>query len=75
MTNGWVSGWVIVKNGKMQRIKAVTSAEKLNSLLDRGYVVGHQYKENGVFKIQTYSPRTREEAYAEHKRLNQIGGF
>lgn len=67
--------WVIVKNGKLQRIKAVTSMEKLNSLLDRGYAVSHLTEENGVTKIKTYSPKTREEAYAEHKRLNQIGKF
>jgi hypothetical protein len=67
--------WFTVKNGKLQRIKAVTSMEKLNSLLDRGYSVSHQYSENGVTKIKTYSPKTREEAYAEHKKLNRIGRF
>ncbi len=64
--------WFIVKNGKSQRIDKPKSVD---SLLQRGYTVSEVITEGNSTKINTFSPRTREEAYAEHKRLNQIGRF
>jgi hypothetical protein len=57
--------WCKVKNGKRTRIAAPKSIEKL---LDQGFVVSKTTEEGGKMKIETFSPRTREEALKLHRK-------
>jgi hypothetical protein len=57
--------WCKVKNGKRTRIAEPKSIEKL---LDQDFVVAKTTEEGGNFKIETFSPRTREEAWQLHRK-------
>jgi len=66
--------WVKVKNGKLESIKKPTLTER-EALLDQGYTVSQSIEEGNKTRINTFSPLTKEQAYARHKKLNPIGRF
>lgn len=61
-----------VKNKKITKIKKCDQ-KSINSLLDKGYSVSKVTESGNKTKIVTFSPKTREEAWREHKkRLGSI---
>jgi hypothetical protein len=63
-----------VKNGKMTKIPVdvCLSKKKIDTFLDKGYVISKvtevKTKDGSKTKIETFSPRTYEEAWEEHRR-------
>ena len=57
--------WTKVKNGKLTRIKEPKS---VNKLLDEGFTISKITEIGNKTTIETFSPKTREEAIREHRR-------
>ena len=63
-----------VKDGKTTKISVnvCRSKKKIDAYLDKGYVINKvtevKTKTGSKTKIETFSPRTYEEAWEEHKR-------
>jgi len=56
-----------VKNKKTTKIRKCDQ-KSINLLLDKGYSVSKVTEQGNKTKIVTFSPKTREEAWREHKK-------
>lgn len=56
-----------IKNKKTNKIKKC-DMKTINQLLDKGYTVAKVTEEGNKTKIMTYSPKTRSQAWVEHRK-------
>jgi hypothetical protein len=66
--------WFKTKDMVRTKIKPI-SGRTIEEYLDKGFTIGKVTTSKKGTNIMTYSPKSREQAYAEHKQRNPMGRF